>query len=94
MSNPLSSAIGADRHPRDLQAFVEPRLKRQKRHNLATVLGDEPVLVPNGRCAFPQPFFVSEVIRQRRNDAVTCVGIIDDELTNGDCHGSGFHLVG
>jgi hypothetical protein len=46
-SNPSSSAVGADRHPRDLQAFVKPLLKRQKPHNLAPVLGDDPPFCPN-----------------------------------------------
>jgi hypothetical protein len=31
------------------------------------------------------------VVEQRRNDAVTCVSITNDELTNSDCHGLGFH---
>ena len=91
-SNPLSSAVGADRHPRNLQAFVKPRLKRQKPHNLAPVLGDEPPLCPNRRGAFPSPLLVSEVVRQRRHDGITCFSIIDDELTSDDCHDSAFHF--
>jgi hypothetical protein len=92
-SNPLSSAVGADRHPRDLQPFVISRLKRQKPHNLAPVLGDEPPLCPNRRGAFSSPLLVSEVVRQRRQDGITCFSIIDDELTSDDCHGSAFRMV-
>jgi hypothetical protein len=91
-SNPLSSAVGADRHPRNLQAFVKPRLKRQKPHNLAPILGHDPPLCPNRRGAFSLPFLVSEVVRQRRHDRITCFSIIDDELTNDDCHGSTFRM--
>jgi hypothetical protein len=73
--------------------FVISRLKRQKPHNLAPVLGDEPPLCPNRRGAFSSPLLVSEVLRQCRQDGITCFSIIDDELTSDDCHGSAFRMV-
>ena len=89
-SNPLSSAVGVDRHPRNLQAFFKPRFKRQKPYNLAPVLGDEPPLCPNRRGAFSSPLLVSEVVWQGRDDGITCLTVTHGELTNGDCHRSAF----
>jgi hypothetical protein len=54
---------------------VEPRLDREEPHDLAVVLGDESPLKPNRSRTITPPLLVAEVIRQGRDDAVTCLGI-------------------
>jgi hypothetical protein len=76
MPETLASAIASDGHPRDLGGLVETALPRQEAHDLASELGDEPIVRSDRVGAVATATFVAEVVRESQDDAVARLRVV------------------
>src|SRR5919204_4559100 len=88
MLDALATVVAPDGHPRALRRLVEAALPGQEADPLAAGLRHEPVLRTNGHGAVATTAFVTEVVREGKDDAIARVRIVRREGTDGDarCH--------